>query len=404
MYNGFVRRMSVLFQIFKMEVLLQLRDRHALLYAVILPIGLYPLLLFGLLQLASISEGLESRSRVRVSLRESSASPLRPFLERQEGLLIVPEKGQGDTGESALTQVRSGLMDAVVTVSDQDKNRSARVYYDGSSDRSEIAMNRISGLLEEFKLRTVAQALSSLGLRPKDILGLDISEESIASPERMGQFALSLLLPGMLLLVATMGASYPSIDVTVGERERQTYETSLLLPVDRWVLVSGKFLAVVSMAMGAVLLNLTSMSLSVQHIVAVMKVNALDVLLRPGQLALLLLVCGLFATFISSLMILIASRATHLSEAQSLVAPLYLVSVLPGAVASIPGIHLSTHTALIPLVNAVLCFKAILSRDIPWGPFGLSLAVMALLALAGVWLTSRVFGKEDLRGCLRPNA
>ena len=55
-----------------------------------------------------------------------------------------------------------------------------------------------------------------------------------------------------------MGVVYPAIHLGAGEKERGTLETLLLAPIPRHQLVIGKFLAVFSGGIIAVLLNLAS--------------------------------------------------------------------------------------------------------------------------------------------------
>ena len=76
----------------------------------------------------------------------------------------------------------------------------------------------------------------------------------------------------------------------------------------------------------------------------------------------------------------IASKARHFSEAQSLIAPLYIVSLIPGVVAISTQAELDWQNAWIPVYNVVLALRAILSGDVPMGPFLLTLATLAVSA------------------------
>ena len=59
-----------------------------------------------------------------------------------------------------------------------------------------------------------------------------------------GALALSLLLPMLLIVMSVMGSFFPAVDLTAGEKERTTVETTLVLPVRRLAVQPGKILAV----------------------------------------------------------------------------------------------------------------------------------------------------------------
>ena len=71
----------------------------------------------------------------------------------------------------------------------------------------------------------------------------------------------------MILLMVLLGAFYPAIDVTAGERERGTLETVLAAPIPRRDLLLGKVLAVTVLASASGFLNLGSMSLTLVQVV-----------------------------------------------------------------------------------------------------------------------------------------
>ena len=52
------------------------------------------------------------------------------------------------------------------------------------------------------------------------------------------------IVPMLVIISIMMGAIYPAIDVTAGEKERGTLETLLTLPVTNFELIMSKFLAV----------------------------------------------------------------------------------------------------------------------------------------------------------------
>jgi len=384
-------RLLDLLHLFRVEVQSQYRDRQALLYGVLLPVTLYPLLLFGLMQATSISAGLTERIPSRVLLSHPP-SWMKDALS-SAGLHLETRLDLDNAG--IRQRLHEGSLDAAVRVSSEEEKTVLQITYDSSQERSLEAEYRIVSCMESVRANRIIRWLRERGFRPEDLPSIE--EVSVTSSRQMGGFALSLFLPGFLLVVATMAVSHPAIDVTVGERERNTWETTLLLPVPRAWIVASKLFAVVIMALGAVALNLASMSLSIQHLVSVLQVDALDVTPSPSQVLLLLLAAGTYALLMGSVMILISTRASHFSEAQSLVAPLYLVSILPGFLSTISTLHLDRTTAWIPLLNVSLAFKGILSHSLRGTPFLIHLLLSSLLACFFTAWASRAVRRQPLQ-------
>jgi len=71
----------------------------------------------------------------------------------------------------------------------------------------------------------------------------------------MGRFVLGLLLPVMLVIMLAMGAIYPAIDTTAGERENGTWETMMTTATSRENILVAKYLYVSTMSFVAGCLN-----------------------------------------------------------------------------------------------------------------------------------------------------
>ena len=64
----------------------------------------------------------------------------------------------------------------------------------------------------------------------------------------MGGYLLSKILPLIIVVMVMLGAFHPAIDITAGERERGTLETTLSAPIARAALMTGKVVAVATLA------------------------------------------------------------------------------------------------------------------------------------------------------------
>jgi sodium transport system permease protein len=214
---------------------------------------------------------------------------------------------------------------------------------------------------------------------------------SIGMPET-GAVVLGLL-PLILLLMTVTGGVYPAIDLTAGERERNTLETLISLPVPKFRLLLAKYVAVVTVTMLTGLMNLLAMSVTLY-------VLQLDVLLVGSggftfALALkLFLALFAFALFYSAVLLMLTSSARSFKEAQAYLIPLLLLSIGPGLVILVPGWNLDSITAVTPLINILL-----LSRDLLEGTARLLPALVAIIStvlygLAALALAAQVFAAD----------
>ncbi|MEZ6033364.1 MAG: ABC transporter permease subunit/CPBP intramembrane protease [Planctomycetaceae bacterium] len=245
--------------------------------------------------------------------------------------------------------------------------------------------------LQAFREREVRQLLDQTRFRSS--IMPTISRHTVASrtpaPSPLGAF-----VPLMLVLMTMTGAVYPAIDLTAGERERGTLEMLMAAPVSRAQLLTGKFIAVVTVAVLTALINLIAMLLTLYA-------TGFDrVLLADGAsfrmffsvLALLVV----FASFFSAVLLSITSFARSFREAQAWLIPLMLVSLAPGILSLMPGVNLTAGLAILPLVNIVL-----LGRELFQGTAAIHLYVITLLStlvytILALRVAAGVFGHDTV--------
>lgn len=203
---------------------------------------------------------------------------------------------------------------------------------------------------------------------------------------------LGAFVPLMLVLMTMTGAVYPAIDLTAGERERGTLEILMAAPVSRAHLLTGKFIAVLTVAVLTAVINLVAMLLTL-YATGFDRVVLADgaTLTMFFQILALLVV---FASFFSAVLLSITSFARSFREAQAWLIPLMLVSLAPGIMSLIPGVHLTVGLALVPLVNIVL-----LGREIFQGTVAIPLYAVTLLStlaytILALRVAARVFGHD----------
>jgi sodium transport system permease protein len=332
-----------------------LRDRRTLVVMVLFPLVVYPLLaLLGTQVLAARERAQNKRaSVVAVEGQGPLAEELRGVLRGQPEVFALAGEGQRE-------QVEAGQLDALVVLTPVAVDRARlEILFDTTRDESRRAEERLSAQLA---------SLWPPGCAPR----FEIERRNLALGTRLGGYVLSKGLPLMILLMVLLGAFYPAIDVTAGERERGTLETILAAPIPRLDLLLGKVLAVTILAAATGFLNLGSLSLTLVHVARLADATA-SLPIPWSRAAAVGLVVLPMAFLLASFFVAVGALARGFKEAQNLLMPIYFALVAPALIGALGDFRLGGLVALVPGVNLTL-----LARDIALGNAGLGATALVL--------------------------
>jgi ABC-type Na+ efflux pump permease subunit len=155
-----------------------------------------------------------------------------------------------------------------------------------------------------------------------------------------------------------IGALYPAVDLTAGEKERGTLETLLVCPVRPVQVMAAKYLTVALVSVVSTLVNLLAMAGTFGAGLSLAGEASTTMRFSPGQVGVMLACLVPAALLVSGVSLAVASMARTFKEGQSLMTPVMLVGLAPALVSQMPGIELTTVTALVPLLNVALLVKA----------------------------------------------
>jgi sodium transport system permease protein len=387
-------RLATVGLVYSKELRETLRDRRTLFVMVLFPLVVYPLmsLLLAQVMASKASKNAAHASRVAVSGAPGETAALRKRIEGDHAGFALQASGDQ-------TDVELGRLDALIVVGEVGTAREreageghaaksgATVVYDETREASSQARDRIDRLL--------AGALPAQ-CQPT----YAVTDRSIAPGAKVGGYLLSKVLPLVVVIMVMLGAFYPAIDITAGERERGTLETILASPVDRFDLMTGKVLAVATLAAVTGMLNLVSISLTMLEGIRLMG-GATDALRIPWirTLASLLMVVP-SAFLFASVMVAVGAMARGFKEAQNLLTPIYFLCITPALIAGLGEYEMAGVALIVPGVNVTLLARAIVlgtARLVP------ALVVIAsTLAYGGIalGLAARLYA-DDLRLGLR---
>lgn len=381
------------------ELLDVTRDRRTLLLTVLLPVLLYPgiLLLMG----AIIAAGTQRLKNEPLTVAVVGASTLELLAKKP-----VPAKTTWALHERAqaerllLDQKISAVVDAPQDAAaelEAGRQVVVTILYTKRFDRSVEALDRVRPVLESIngdalKLRLEARQLEAGFVQPVKADAVDLEFQ-----KDLGPLIASRLLPIVLLMMLILGALYPAVDLTAGEKERGTLETLLVSgarPVD---VMAAKYLTVSAVAVVTALANLAAMAATFGFGLSFGGPATTTFQLSFGQVLTMLACLVPAALLLSGVSLAVASTARTFKEGQSLMSPLMLVCLAPALLSQMPGVELNHFTALVPLLNVALLIKASVLGNATALQVALTMGSVLAFALIALKLAASAFNSEVFR-------
>lgn len=387
--------------IYHKEMLDTLRDRRTLYSMILIPIILFPILMFGMSAvMVMMVKKTEAEITKIVIIGKEFAPDFVSLIDTAKAFEIVEESDF----ESALKEKR--ISAALEFPADFERKIKAEdsteaiIYYDAAELKSDMTSDKLRDRLKDYQDSVVAARLKQRQIDKSLLYPIKISKKNLAPKEKMGGFMLAMFLPYMIIILAMTGAMYPAIDLTAGEKERGTLETILVTPVSRLDIATGKFLTVLTASLITIILATTSMSLTASFGFAKMGQFASEqqtqFSISPLSIILLLVLMFPIACLFSSALLSIALMAKSYKEAQSYITPLMFVVIFPAMISFLPGFELNWRLAFIPIVNISLAAKEILMGTYKWGFIILIFISTFIYAGFSIFVTKRLFEKEEV--------
>jgi sodium transport system permease protein len=391
--------------VYRKELIDSLRDRRTLISMIVVPLLLMPVLTIGLGVVVVRQVGQASEEVPRVMIVGGEGSPkLRAELRKLEGVEIVPQAA--DYAEQITSkQIRAAAeipadFDAKLAAGEP---MSVKIYIYEGELKSGFGADRLQRFFRELRDRTIRERLEARHLPENLVRPFDIQRLNVAPPEKVSGAILGGLVPYFVILLCLTGAMYPAMDLTAGEKERGTIETILCSPVSRTHLVLGKFLMVLTASIGTAALSIISMTVSfamgkkmLQGVANGAADAALQITMTGKAVFSVFIMVLPLAVLFSAALLAIALFAKSFKEAQSYISPLMIVVVLPAVAAVLPGVELNTALALVPVLNASLVSKEIMTGTYHWNYIALIFASSCLYAAVAIAIAVKLFQREDV--------
>jgi len=388
--------------IFAKEMLNMLRDRRTLIIIVVVPLVLMPLLVLGPNFLRISQEESRQSETQEVAVVNSADGPeLTQQIEDHESLAVVDvvdPQAALDEGEIAAIVVIPEGFEAMIESESPALNIEVR--FDQTSTRSQAARDKLMVLLSGYRTAKVQERIAGRGIDPEILVPFQASPINVAPPEQVSGYFLGLLLPLFLTLWAAVGGAQTAIDVTAGEKERQTLESILVLPASRTSFVVGKYLSVFIVTIGATVLSLGGFALSLTFGGEVFPdsplFEAFKFAVSPQVLALLFATTAVLAAMMSALTFALFLWTRNFKEAQSYTTYLSFAVMIPAFAVSFGDVPTNLTAYFIPIYNVTAVIKEIFLGDFNLTHILITYITSGLIATIALAMSVRMFNNESV--------
>ena len=383
---------SLVHTVFSKELTDALRDRRSLMSALAFPL-FGPLLIAVMLNTVARSEREEEIITLPVAGAELATS-LIGFLQGNGVAVEDPP----DNPEEA---VRRGDVEMVLVISEEfpeafrrSEPAEVRLISDGSRRSAATSVRRVTDLLRRYgaglgNLRLLAHGVSPAVARPLDLEEVDVASRK----KRAARLALSII-PMFLILASFISGVNVAIDTTAGERERRSLEPLLINPVPRLAIVLGKWWTTVLFSLIGVILTAYFSIIALRHA----SLEDLGVQINVGgfEFVALLAAAAPMALLASGLQMFVATFARSYKEAQTYVAILPFVAMMPVILLQFQPLDTAAWMMAIPSMAQEQLLLDTLGGEIRWPLIGLAAIACFLYSLLAVWVTARMLRRERI--------
>ncbi|MBI2810265.1 MAG: ABC transporter permease subunit [Candidatus Melainabacteria bacterium] len=413
--------------VFRKELTCCGRDPDVLIYAVLLPLVLYPLSAVFVneasLWYASMQE--KNRDTIYVSGVSPLSAAIAESLRSKKHFNVIddnppslpPEKARSASTDAPQSQSSTAAIlpeksaherqnlaelkkDAVAVVSvDPERSQISIEAHETSSHLGTIA-DQIETEIRQARFKALKEKLVEKGVSADILNVFSVQRAGLKKPRTIGATdgelkqlfdkLIALLVTFMILMMTVIGGP-ASVCMMAEEHEKKTFSTTLLLPIDRFVIVIAKFLTVAVICLGGAAFNLICLALFVIFIIAGILGHGFSVaemfndfqhltvhtasyyfisgavivsrirqyVQLPTFNEVLLMVAFFCSTgaLLSAIYLCVAGYGKTVKSAQTLVSlPMILLMTLP-TIAMVPGVQFNLRTALIPIANLLIMRK-----------------------------------------------
>jgi sodium transport system permease protein len=375
------------------ELVDMFRDRRTVAISLALGPLFMPALILGMGKLAAnrVSSQLEQPLKLPV-IGVEHAPNLVAWLKGQNIVVVAPP---ADPDRAIREQTEDVVLRIAPEYGKQWRGSTPaaiEILHDSSRQDARIPVQRVERLLQGYSSSVGSLRLLARGVSPGAAQALRIGHRDLATVEsRVGQAL--FFLPYLLIITTFVGGAYLVIDVTAGERERQSLEPLLATPAARASIMSGKILAACVFALIGVALTLAMFKLSFQFAPGL----GVKIDVSFGAIVRILLVLLPMILIGTCLLTFISAGTKSVKEAQSYMSILMLLPMIPTVVLLVNPVKNQLWQFATPfLAQNQMILKLVRSEVVTAAEWAVYLVAGFGLGVVLWWLAARRYHQERL--------
>jgi sodium transport system permease protein len=345
------------------------------------------------------------RAQLRIAIAGAEHLPQLAAAYSQEAGFQRVEPAPGQTTTDG---IRAGQIDVALEIPaaagqqvQAGQQVNIRVHYNNADSKQQIILERATLPITQLSERQRDWRLTLLGVAggaAKENMLYPVVREEIEAASRRA--VIGQRYGGMIsyfaFLICFLGCTFAALDVGVGEKERGTLESLLLLPAPRRDLVLGKYLVVVTMGVVYSTLLLLSLAgwLRLEALGSSGITDELLELVAPMDLLLVWLMLLPIAAFFAALLLALSVYARSFKEATSLTGVSNLLLIVAVVFAALPGAELTWTWAMVPITSVALAIRELLKGTMDYAMLAIILGSSTVLAAVLLTWCTRLFERE----------
>ncbi len=384
-------RIKILCSLIKKELTDVIRDKKTLFAMIGMPLLLYPLLMIAFSMIMQVTSTEIQNDTTHVLVLGTAPESFVDFIDEQANELV-----------QFYYEANEGIQNEYTLIFDEDGK--VNIEYDSTIEIQGFTTGDFIDFFNEYSTYQMSNALQTNNIELDVIVADEIDFIDIASNTQSFGMLLGQILPMLLLLGVTLGVIYPTIDIVTGEKERNSLETLLSLPITSLEIVSSKFITISICGVVSALLNIISIGFSMWYLIISLSGQSsgstiftdLDMSLMVTPLIVTTICLLIFTFFVSATTMAVVSLASSFKEAQNYISPLMIAIMLPSYITMVPTIKLDSITSFIPVINIALLIKEMFTFE--FNITNLALVIISNLAYCAlaIIILSKVFANENI--------
>lgn len=316
----------------------------------------------------------------------NSESGIKPVESIEEGKKLI------ESGKAKLVLAFPESTDQTVQID---------AYFDKKEEKSQVILAKMEDAIGKVSKERLKQILAEKGIPPEmvDPVRMVRKPVKVGSDESAAGFLIQML-PYLIVIWAFYGGMGIVGDLFAGEKERQTLETLLISPASRSDITLGKFLALTLVCLTSAMSALVGMLIiGASGIPMVTKLFPHGLGITPLAILATIVVLAPTAALFSGVMLAVSAYAKNLREAQTHLAILSFIILMPAMLSQVIGyLDFAKQIGIyfVPVLNTSAIVRAALQGKMEFLPFLVTVASSLILASVALAIAIRLVKREEV--------